>query len=496
MRNNLSYTTKLLMGLSLISMAVLTILMIDRFTMIRKLSEERATNNISTLGVILSEEIADDLGDGDMAQARKTLRLAAAQAHVVFISCVDPHGLVMFSSDPAVENKTNPHRDSADIRRAEEDVFIQSFPMNGRPVRSSNTIQIGFSLLSMRRFLTATLRRSLLINILGFVAIFAVAGTIANILLRPLVEMKSVSGRIAQGDFSARTKTTSPDLIGALGRSLNDMATRLDQMTHHLQDKIAAATRELALSNSDLARQQAELEESNRKLTELDRAKTEFVSIVSHELQTPLTNIIGFAQTIQKLQLPKEKIERYLKIIEFEGRRLAALIEDYLDVSKIEMGSFELRRTEFDMRDLIKETVPVIDVPPDITIPTALPAQPCPLVADKDRLKQVIVNVLSNAIRYTGPGGAIAIRCEDFSDRVLVHIQDRGPGIPADDQKRVFEKFFRRADDISKKSRGSGLGLYIVKNIIELHHGSVWIDSAPGEGSTFSFSLPKEGAQP
>jgi signal transduction histidine kinase len=267
-------------------------------------------------------------------------------------------------------------------------------------------------------------------------------------------------------------------------------------MTHHLQDKIAAATRELALSNSDLARQQAELEESNRKLTELDRAKTEFVSIVSHELQTPLTNIIGFAQTIQKLHLPKEKIERYLKIIEFEGRRLAALIEDYLDVSKIEMGSFELRRTEFDMRDLIKETVPVIDVPPDITIPTALPAQPCPLVADKDRLKQVIVNVLSNAIRYTGPGGAIAIRCEDFSDRVLVHIQDQGPGIPADDQKRVFEKFFRRADDISKKSRGSGLGLYIVKNIIELHHGSVWIDSAPGEGSTFSFSLPKEGAQP
>ena len=191
------------------------------------------------------------------------------------------------------------------------------------------------------------------------------------------VVVSSVSGRIAQGDFSARTKTTSPDLIGALGRSLNDMATRLDQMTHHLQDKIAAATRELALSNSDLARQQAELEESNRKLTELDRAKTEFVSIVSHELQTPLTNIIGFAQTIQKLQLPKEKIERYLKIIEFEGRRLAALIEDYLDVSKIEMGSFELRRTEFDMRDLIKETVPVIDVPPDITIPTALPAQPC-----------------------------------------------------------------------------------------------------------------------
>ena len=496
MRKNFSYNTKLLMGLSLISMAVLTISMMDRFALIRKLSEERATSNINTLGVILSEEIADDLGDGDMVQARKTLTLAAAQSHVVFISCVDPRGLVLFSSEPAIENKSNPHRDSADIRHTEQDVFIRSFSMNGRPSRSLDAIQVGFSLQSMRRYLMDTLRRSLLINILGFLAIFAVAGIISNLLLRPLIEMKTISGRIAQGDFSSRTKTTSPDLIGALGRSLNDMAARLDQMTHHLQDKIVAATRELALSNRDLARQQAELEDSNRKLTELDRIKTEFVSIVSHELRTPLTSIIGFAQTIHKLQLPKEKNERYLKIIESEGQRLAALIEDYLDVSKMEMGSFELRRTEFDMRDLIKETVASIIVPAEITITTALPSKLCPLVADKDRLKQVIVNVLSNAIRYTGPGGAIAIRCEDFPGRILVHIQDRGPGIPADDQNRVFEKFFRRTDDASKKSRGSGLGLYIVKNIIELHHGSVGIDSAPGAGSTFSFSLPKEGAQP
>ncbi len=494
-RINLSYNAKLLMGLSLIGMVILTILIMDRFAFIQKLSEERAVSNINTLGAILSEEIADDLGDGDIAQARKTIQLASEQRHVVFVSCLDRRGVIMFSSDPATENKADSFRDSADIKHTERDVFIQSFPMSGHHIPSGGAIQVGFSLKSMRRYVTETLRRSLFINIFGFLAIFAAAGIISNKLLLPLMEMKTISGRIARGDFSARTKTMSRDLIGELGGSLNDMAVQLDGMTRNLQQKIAEATRDLALSNKDLARKKAELEESNRELRELDRIKTEFVSIVSHELRPPLTNIIGFAQTMQKLKLPKEKTERYLKIIESEGKRLAALIEDFLDISKIEMGSFELHCAEIDIRELIAETVAVIDVPPEITITNVLPAQSCPLTVDKDRLKQVLVNVLSNAIRYTKPGQAITIRCEDAPDRVMVHIQDQGPGIPAADQDRLFDKFFRRADDISKKSRGSGLGLYIVKNIIELHHGSVWIDSAPGKGNTFSFSLPKEGAQ-
>ena len=242
------------------------------------------------------------------------------------------------------------------------------------------------------------------------------------------------------------------------------------------------------------ARRTEELARANLRLTDLDKLKSEFVSVASHELRTPLTGMIGLTQTLlaKDIELSNEERERFLGIIESEGMRLAVLLSDLLDLTKIETGAAEISPVVLNISDLIHETINLLSIPESFKINISVPpGNPVFGMADHDRIKQVLLNLIENAIFYSGDTGTISISVQESENEIIVSVVDTGPGISKGDLDRVFERFYRSKIAKKLKKKGSGLGLTIAKNIVEAHGGRIWVQSEPGKGSTFSFTIPK-----
>ncbi len=277
-------------------------------------------------------------------------------------------------------------------------------------------------------------------------------------------------------------------IVGAVStwRDITDRRNA-EEAVHRHSERLAQANQELVGKNR-------ELDELNEKLKELDKLKSEFVSMASHELRTPLTGIIGFAETLlaKDIQLSEDERTRYLQTIESEGKRLGKLIGEMLDVSKIETGISEMRFRRFGMGDLVSETVSGLAVPAGVEVDVRASGETLWVTADRDRIKQVLLNLLDNAIRYVEPKGRVSVTAMDGGDMVQVGVSDTGPGIGPEDLGRIFDKFYRNKRADTKKSTGSGLGLAIAKSIVEAHAGRIWAESELGKGSTFYFTIAKE----
>jgi signal transduction histidine kinase len=225
----------------------------------------------------------------------------------------------------------------------------------------------------------------------------------------------------------------------------------------------------------------------------LDRLKSEFVSKVSHELRTPLTSIKGFTEillTYEDIDLKTQK--EFLGIINEESERLTRLINDVLDLSKIESGRTQWQIQPVAVPEIIRAAVKLLqsmilekNLELELRIPEDLPI----VRGDRDPLLQVLDNLLGNAVKFT-PSGKITVAADREGEFVRVSVSDTGPGIPRQDQTKIFEKFFQRGDASTAKARGTGLGLAICKEIIAHLGGRIWSESEPGRGSTFHFTLP------
>ncbi len=242
---------------------------------------------------------------------------------------------------------------------------------------------------------------------------------------------------------------------------------------------------------------------------ELARMKTEFTSTVSHELRTPLTSILGFAKIIERrfhsVILPKwvsetkkeeraiGQIAKNLGVIISESNRLTKLINDVLDISKMEAGKMDWNFVQCDSRSIIEQalnaTNGLFEAKPSVELIQELPAELPEVVADSDRVVQVVINLISNAVKFTD-SGRVRVQVEKKWSSLFVLVHDEGTGISPADQKLVFEKYKQVGDVITDKPTGTGLGLPISKEIVEMHGGKIWVESTPGRGSTFGFSLP------
>lgn len=473
---DLSYKTKLLLSILTVSAIMLIILTLSQITFLRNTLIERTLIRVKTVEALLNEIVLDNIIEKDINSIKKSIVLITRQPFIEFISIIDNNDKIILSSNNSLENRINPNKDSKDIREVEK-IFIKSFPLE-KDKKRYGYVQVGFSLQKLTKDIETATYRSFGISIVAILLIIGVAWIISDKLLNPLREMKNISDIIAKGDFSKRLNIKTKDIIGELGISLNNMAEQLYDLTNNLNRKIKEAT--------------LELEESNKKLKELDNLKSEFVSLVSHELRTPLTAIIGFAKANRTLDLTEKQKRKYLLIIENEGKRLAKIIEDFLDISKIESGKFVLDITDIDVPELISEIINSIKIPENIKINVELSKNFPKLYADRNRLKQVIINIIGNALKYTLSGGKITI-CGEYTDEdIIISIKDDGPGIKKEELEKIFNKFYRGNDDVSSENEGSGLGLSISKGIIEMHKGNIWAESEFGKGSKFIFSLPRE----
>ncbi|RLC81977.1 MAG: hypothetical protein DRI61_03125 [Chloroflexi bacterium] len=228
---------------------------------------------------------------------------------------------------------------------------------------------------------------------------------------------------------------------------------------------------------------------------EIDRMKTEFISTVSHELRTPMTSIKGYTDLLYMGMVGElnERQKRFLRIVKNNADRLATLVSDILDISRIESGRIRLNLQPVDLTEVLDEVTPVFQRTIEekslnyiVNIPDDLP----PLWADRDRLNQILTNLISNACNYTTEGGTVKVEARVVDDKVQVDVTDTGIGIAPEDLPKVFDRFFRADNPVVRQSPGTGLGLSITKAFVEMHGGEIWVRSQLGKGSTFSFTIP------
>jgi signal transduction histidine kinase len=372
------------------------------------------------------------------------------------------------------------------------------------------------------------LGQSVIVSALATIALLGVAVFfLLRNLLRPIQDLSRVCRSIGQGDFSVRATEDAQGEMGFLCGQINGMADALGESRRREEERrqeLAALNenleREVENRTQDLSKKAAELEEANQRLLDLDRMKSSFLSSVSHELRTPLTSIMGFAKLInkdfdklflpligpeQKLRQRAERVGQNLGVIVREGERLTRLINDVLDLAKIESGRIEWRDSLVTVKELVEQSIQAVsgqfnnlpDVRLQVTIAPGLP----PIMADRDRLTQVLINLLNNAAKFTPAGTVDVVAGLNSKGEIQFSVHDSGIGIPKEYLEKVFDKFQQvSSDTLSDKPQGTGLGLPISRQIVQHYGGRIWAESEPGQGSTFTFTLPasqgKETAEP
>lgn len=324
----------------------------------------------------------------------------------------------------------------------------------------------------------------------GFVIAFSMAILLKRTVTDRILSLSTTVQTLQKGDYSTKAKVQSRDELGQLAQGINDMSEQIrkhsEELTSHAQD----------------------LMQANERLLRIDEMKSSFMTMVSHDIRTPLTSMIGFTKICRrdflKTFLPPtghakrkkgDRILQNINIIYEEGQRLAQLLTDFLDLSKLEAGRFQWRDTPTDLNKVVARAAQsvqgVLEEREDLHLEMEIPKDLPYFMVDQERLIQVLVNILQNAIKFTSSGVIkISIACQQ--GMVCFSVSDTGIGIPENEIDYIFDKFHQLhdGDTLLTPEKGSGLGLNICKNIVEHYDGDIWVESNFGEGSTFFITLP------
>jgi signal transduction histidine kinase/CheY-like chemotaxis protein len=299
-------------------------------------------------------------------------------------------------------------------------------------------------------------------------------------------------------------------MAGAISRATEQLEYKVVDRTQALtaktellkrhREELLAQRGELVAQKEELQAQRDELERKNAEVERADRMKSEFLANMSHELRTPLNSVIGFADLLQVTADGRLRTDEqhHLRDIVAAGRHLLLIINDILDLAKIEAGHVRLDLDAIDPEEVVAGATAMVQAQARarrLEVRVAVRGKRA-VRADGDRLRQILLNLLSNAVKFSPEGGAIDVRVSDREDWVAFEVTDRGPGIPAELAAQLFQPFVQGEGALVKKHQGTGLGLAICKRLIELHGGTIELDTRVGEGSTFRVLLPAAGRRP
>jgi signal transduction histidine kinase len=339
------------------------------------------------------------------------------------------------------------------------DLYQTAAALSNRTTADTNALiseNAGAYARSRNQFIGAAVGAMLLALLLGLVLSWS--------LVAPIRRIDSRLAAIASGDFSGHVDVSNRDELGALSENVNRM-------------------------NDELRRLYRELEEASRH-------KSELLANMSHELRTPLNAIIGFSQVLRERMFGElnAKQAEYVDDILSSGYHLLALIDDVLDLSKVEAGQLELHVAPFSLREALEQGVVMVReraTESDVRVALAPLDRVDVVSGDERRVRQVIFNLLANAVKFSPAGGVVDVGAVQLNGEVRVSVVDRGPGIASEDRERIFEEFHQTEAGLAHHE-GTGLGLAVSKRLVELHGGRIWVESELGKGSTFVFTLPAE----
>jgi signal transduction histidine kinase len=383
---------------------------------------------------------------GVLAQiARDYLRLADVVGRII--------------STESLTESTDIHRAEAvpladEIRKLADSLVVISLDRANTLIKENQTAFVD----SQGLFITVAAVSVVLALLLGYLLSGSVVG--------PVRRMQTRLAAIASGDFSSHVEVSNRDELGSLAANLNRM-------------------------NDELGRLYEELEAASRH-------KSEFLATMSHELRTPLNAIIGFSQVLkQQMYGPlNEKQADYIDDVLSSGQHLLNLINDILDLAKVEAGRMELQPSTFELPELLENAASMVReraTRQGIGLTVATDDSVGGMDGDERKVKQILFNLLSNAVKFTPSGGKVTLAARAADEEVVISVRDTGIGINAEDQEKIFEEFYQVG--ASRTQEGTGLGLALTRRLVELHHGQLTVESEPGVGSTFTVTIPLHQAE-
>jgi len=438
--------------------------------------EEKISEKLRSSAILVGNILKEDLLEQKQQEIQETIKNLSSQLGSR-ITIIQQDGRVLGDSEKEPSLMEN-HKDRPEFIEAMENGFGQS-------ARPSDTLGYNMKYVAVRvgdgervlgvvRFALPLSEVQLQIQLIYRVVLFGaiaaiiialiVAYFVSKSITSPIREMKEIAQRIARGDFSRKIRIRQKDELGELAKSLNTMSEEL----------------QLKIEN----------------LKRMDRVRTDFVANVSHELKTPLTLIKGYIETLEDKAIgDKEKTRRFVEIIKEHANRLENIINDLLSLSELELSKECIEKVEFDLRRLIDEIGLGFGhalAAKQQTINIAAKGDDFTIKGDRDKIEQVFVNLIDNAIKYTGQMGRIEVSLVAEDGVVNIVVQDNGIGIPKEHLGRVFERFYRVDKARSRQLGGTGLGLGIAKHIVLAHKGQIHIESQVNRGTKVFVTIPKQ----
>ncbi len=289
--------------------------------------------------------------------------------------------------------------------------------------------------------------------LIGGIASLVLIWLLTRRIMKPINQIKNAARRVASGEFSQRINVRGRDEISELAGSFNDMVVALEN---------------------------------------LEKMRRDFIGNVSHELRTPITTIKGFVDGILDGVIPIEKHEYYLTIVRDEARRMQDLVNDLLDLAKMQAGEVDLKMTSFDINELVRRCVISLQqlfIEKNLDFTADFETERLFVYADRDSIQRVLINLLHNAVKFTPQDGKIGVKTYVVKDKAVIVVEDNGKGIPKEEQSNIFERFYKTDKSRSSDRAGMGLGLAIVRNILVTHNETIKVESEEGHGSRFIFTL-------
>ncbi|ABO34606.1 integral membrane sensor signal transduction histidine kinase [Methanococcus maripaludis C5] len=313
------------------------------------------------------------------------------------------------------------------------------------------------------------------VGLIGLFIALLVSYLINRGIIKPLEQLKQGAERLSNGRYDQKVIVDSDDEFGELAKAFNKMATQIN------------------ISDEKLKKHAEELKASYNELKELDNLKSELIAIVSHELRTPLTSIKGYVELVLDgtMGAINDSQRKCLQVADDNIVRLRRLIESMLDLSKIERGELEMYREKVNICEIVGDVIQYLKpLATEKNIKLNKNVEKITLEADKDRITQVLTNLIENAIKFSPANESILVNGTLEDEGLHLKVTDHGAGIPKKDMEKVFDRFYQVDSSTKRKKGGSGLGLAVCKSIVEAHGGSIWVESELGKGSTFHIILP------
>ncbi len=436
--------------------------------------ESKISERLRTNALLVADILREQLRDGESNVIQEKVKSLASELGLR-ITVINPQGMVLGDSETDPSEMVN-HSDRSEVIRAVKNGFGQStrpsetlgYNMKYVAVRVGGdgdvvgVVRFAMPLSEVQLQMQAIYRAVLFGAAVALVIALTISYFVSKSMTSPIREMKEIAQRLAGGDFSMKVRIKNKDELGELAKSLNTMA--------------------------------GELQAKMDNLERMNRVRTDFVANVSHELKTPLTLIKGYIETLEDKAInDTEKAGKFISIIKDHTNRLSNIIDDLLSLSELELSRNSIEKSEFDLKGLMDDIA--------LGFGHALASKQHKLIiepqgqnfkirADRDKIEQVFVNLIDNAIKYTEDGGRIKVCLVQQNGEVVVTVEDNGIGIQEEHLDRVFERFYRVDRARSRQLGGTGLGLGIAKHIVLAHKGEIRIESDTGKGTKVFVTLP------